>query len=138
MIPGDALVPHGSRRVRTPIYIAGIVIGAGIAAYIYLVAFDSLSEDTLVSLTSVWVFPLVFGIYGFLAEKFLKWIEAGKVDNLRMATLLWARMTGLVGVVLLLPFLFTKSKNPLLVAVVGSLFWALLLFIFFEAIFPML
>ena len=134
----DDLAQHESGGGRTPFYIAGIVVGLGIAAYIYLVAFDSLSETTLVSLTSVWVFPLVFGIYGFLAEKFVKMIDAGRADSLRTATLVWTRVTGFLGLILLLPFLFTKSRSPLLVAIVGSLFWAVLLFIFFQVVFPML
>jgi|GEM_PF-4059113 len=36
------------------------------------------------------------------------------------------------------PFLIIKSKKPILVALGGSIIWAVLLIIFFEAIFPAL
>lgn len=117
---------------------ACIAAGFAIAFVIYFILFDDLDETTLVRLTPAWVFPLAFGIYGFVAEKLKRLLAAGRADSLSGAVRIWASATGFVGLILLFPFLFVKTKSSLVVSLVASLFWAVLLVIFFEAIFPLL
>lgn len=51
----------------------------------------------------------------------------------------WTVATGWFGLLLLLPFLPLKTwRNSLLTAFLASLFWGLLMVIFFTAIFPQL
>ncbi len=90
-------------------------------------------------LTPVWVFPLVFGIYGLVAEKLKRFIDEGRAETLGEAVKIWTIATGIIGLSLLFPFLFVKSRSSVVVSLVASLFWSvLLLVIFFEAIFPLL
>ncbi len=101
-----------------------------------LLDLDDLSETTLVRLTSVWFFPLVFGSYGLVAEKLLQMIDEKKADSLAGAAAVYTRALGLLGWIPLFPFLFLKGKSSVSVAFWGALVWAVLLTIFFEGIFP--
>lgn len=132
----EILAPSIPLRV---LYWMAILFSVGFAVYLYFVAFDDLSEERLIALSGVWIYPLVFGVYGLIAQTLLRLIDEDKADNIWAAAVVWAHMFGLVGVVLLLPFALLKgSRNSLVIAVLGSAFWVALLAIFFAAIFPML
>lgn len=139
--PREYTLPDEPRPIR---YLYGtlILIGFGIAFYLYVIAFNHLSETTLVRLTPTWVFPLVFGIYGLVAEHLLPVIEAGKARDYAQAVREWApsfdNWAPLI-LLLLLPFLILgKWRSSLVVSLAASLFWALLLVVFFEVVFPKL
>ncbi len=125
------------------IYFASIIIGVLIAIYIYLLNFDSFSETVLIRITPLWFFPIVFGYYGFVSQRMAAKLEKSHFEN--VADLLFSVIqgsTGKIGKLISLfvhaPFIIIKSKRPILVALGGSIIWAILLIIFFEVIFPML
>lgn len=121
------------------LYIISIVIGVGIAAYFYLVNFDNMSETELLNSVLFWFFPLVFGLYGFAAEK-LASLEQSNANEKRAVLVgqVLGKSFGLIGVAILLPFFFVKNKSSVVVALAGSLCWLILLAIFILAIFPSL
>lgn len=121
------------------IYTFLIITGTVLAGYIYLIKFDRLKETELVALTPAWLFPLVFGIYGFVAQKLIRLVQTGQAATIGQAVKIWTVAFGWFGLLLLLPFLPLKNwRNSLLTAFVASLFWGLLMVIFFSAIFPKL
>jgi len=132
----------GERTYRW-VYIAAIVIGLLIPAYVYLVAFDSFSETELVGLTPAWMFPLVFGYYGFVAQRMTRQLPASSFEN--VADLLFSiikETQGSIGKALALlvhaPFIVIKSHKPMLVALGGAAIWAFILWVFFNFVFPSL
>ena len=113
------------------------------AGYIYLVAFDSLSETKLVRITPFWFFPIVFGYYGFVAQRMAQKLPESGFD--RVANLLFSIITEtqggvgkLFGLIVHAPFIVIKSKRPILVAFGGAAIWVVVLVIFFNFIFPQL
>ncbi|MEJ2610218.1 MAG: hypothetical protein P8179_09050 [Candidatus Thiodiazotropha sp.] len=126
---------HSSNRF---LYLLAITVGILYALYIYGIAFNDLSEDELVQLSALWVLSIVFGVYGFVAEKLLQLIDEGDDLTIFRATQIWTSTVPIIGVILMLPFLFIKGKNPLVIALLATLFWALLLAGFFAVIFPLL
>jgi hypothetical protein len=132
-----------NERTFRSIYIAAIVIGLAIPAYIYLAAFDSLSETEMVELTPVWMFPLVFGYYGFVAQRMSRQLPASHFET--VADLLFSiikETQGSIGKALALlvhaPFIVIKSRKPMLVALGGAAIWAVILWVFFNLVFPTL
>ena len=139
--PPQAIPPEAKRWLA--FYSASIAVGVAIAGYIYLVAFDSLSETTLVRITPVWFFPIVFGYYGFVAQRMAQKLPESKFD--RVANLLFSIIKEtqggvgkLFGLIIHAPFIVIKSKSPMLVAFGGAAIWAVVLVIFFNFIFPRL
>ena len=120
------------------LYILAIVAGLAGVVYVYGFAFDDLSEEELVQLSAFWLLPLVFGIYGFVAEKLLRLMEQGDDLSIARAAWIWTSALPVIGIVLLLPFLFVKGRNPIVIALLASLFWAALLVGFFVLLFPLL
>ena len=120
------------------LYRFAIIIGITGAAYIYGVAFNELSEEQLVQLTAFWLLPIVFGIYGFVAEKLLRLKEQDDELTIARAALIWTNALPFVGIVLLLPFLIIRGKNAITIAFLATLLWALLLVVFFLVLFPLL
>lgn len=125
------------------IYIASIAVGVLLPAYLYLVAFDSFSETALVHLTPAWMFPLVFGYYGFVAQRLTRKLPTSRFEN--VADLLFSLIKethGTLGKAFALlvyaPFIVVKSRRPVLVALGGAAIWALILLVFFSFIFPSL
>ena len=112
--------------------------GVALAAYIYGVRFDDLSEEQLVQVTALWALPVVFGLYGFVADKLLQLVEEGDDLSIARAALIWTSALPFIGIVLLLPFLFVRGRNALVIAFLATLFWAALLVGFFAVIFPLL
>ncbi len=127
--------PRASYRGLYQAAIAGGVIGA---LYVYGVAFDELSEEQLIQLSALWLLPVVFGIYGFVAERLLQLQDEGDDLSIARAALMSTSALPVIGIVLLLPFLFVKHNNPIGLAFLATLVWAVLLFGFFAVIFPLL
>ncbi len=144
LVPGPVPMPVATAVVREPtlygaVYTFLIITGVVLACYIYLIKFDRLKETELVALTPAWIFPLVFGIYGFVAQKLIRLVQAGRAETIGQAVKVWTIALGWFGLLLLLPFLPLKNwRNSLLTAFVASLFWGVLLVVFFTAIFPRL
>jgi len=138
--PWDVVLKN--RRIRVcAIYPFLIVIGICIFLYIFGIAFDSLSETMLVRLTPLWFFFVVFGVYGYIAERLLAYPEDGKTPSYgqwmgRMFSR--APVSSLFVMLLSFPFAFLRMRNSLLVAFFGALVWGLLLYVFFAGIFPSL
>jgi hypothetical protein len=130
-------------KVSRLIYLASIATGLLIPAYLYLIAFNSFSETALVKLTPAWVFPLVFGYYGFVAQRLTRRLPKTPFENVADLLLSLIKETqGVIGKAFALlihaPFIVVKSKQPLLVALGGAAIWALILFLFFSIVFPTL
>lgn len=125
-------------------YIASLVTGVAIAAYIYLVRFDTFSETTLVQLTPLWVFFIVLGYYGLVAERMLATDKqsGGEMAAEGVFELIKAASPGPVGklfaAIVHLPFVLFKSRRSWVVAAGGAAVWALALWFFFAVIFPTL
>ena len=133
------------RRPLGPIkylYATSLLVGALIAAYIYLVRFDDLSETALVQLTPVWFFFIVLGYYGLVAERML--VQKEKAHGEAVAESLFeiikAAAPGPVGklfsAIVYLPFVLFRSQRSWVVAAGGAAVWAIALWLFFVVIFP--
>ena len=121
------------------LYTACTIVGVGVALYILGIAFDNFSEQELLWWAPAWFLPLMFGIYGFIADKLIRLMQEKRVPTLRHALLLWlGGFFGLASLVLFFPFLFSKGKNSLSVAITGTVVWGLLLAVFIFGIFPAL
>ena len=125
------------------LYVMSIASGLLLAAYIYLMAFDEFSEAMLVRITPLWFFPIVFGYYGFVADRMARQLPESHFD--RVANLLLSIITEtqgglgkLFGLIVHAPFIIIKSKRPMLVALGGAAIWAIMLLVFFTFIFPTL
>lgn len=127
--------PRGSNRL---LYVLAIAVGILGALYVYGVVFDDLSEEELIQLSALWLLPIVFGTYGFIAEKLLQLIDEGDELTIARAALIWNNAVPIIGAILILPFLFIKSRNPFVIALLATVFWILLLAGFFAVIFPLL
>ena len=126
---------HDSLRF---LYLLAIAAGITGAIYIYGFVFDDLSEEELILLSALWVLPTVFGAYGFVAEKLLSLMDEGNDLSIARAALIWTNALPVIGIFLLLPFLFVKGSNSISIAFFATLFWALLLLGFLAVIFPLL
>jgi len=121
------------------VYLTLIALGACLAVYIYGFRFDDLSETQLVNLTPAWVFPLVFGVYGFIARHLIRLVQDGQAETLRDAVYLWTRAFGALGLIPMFPFLMVaKWQHSLATAFLAALVWAILLVLFFAVVFPAL
>lgn len=125
-----------SNTMQKRLYQSAVCVGLALAVYIYGVAFDEMSETALVRITPLWFFPLVFGLYGLLAEKALCMVAEGRATDLSSAVQTWVRALGLIGLVIAAPFAFLRSGRPMRVAASAAALWALLLIVFFEGVFP--
>lgn len=130
--------PREPRSSHHGIYQSSILAGIAVAVYTYGFAFDDLGEEELVRLSALWVLPIVFGIYGFVAERILELVDKGDNQSIAQATLIWTAALPIIGAVLLLPFLFVKGSSSISIALRASLFWAVLMVGFFVLIFPLL
>lgn len=127
--------PRSSNRF---LYLLAIAAGILCALYIYGVVFDDLSEEELIQLSALWLLSIVFGVYGFVAEKLLQLMDEGDDLTISRAALIWTNAVPIIGIILMLPFLFIKGSNPIAIALLATVFWALLLAGFFAVIFPLL
>ena len=125
------------------IYPALILAGVAAVLYIYGYAFDDFSETELVRITPLWFFAITFGTYGYVAEKMLDRVAAGREPNIAAAYVNWRAenfkahpMTAMLLSLLLITFTYVKTTSSLLTAFLGSAAWGVLLWIFFTGIFP--
>jgi serine/threonine protein kinase len=58
-----------TKKIETFFYIGLIVFSIGLAAYIYLINFNSFSETRLIEVTPYWILPLSFGYFGATTSK---------------------------------------------------------------------
>lgn len=125
------------------IYSTALIIGIGIAVYIYVFNFDSFSESELVGLTALWVFPIAFGYYGFMAQWLQDKLKDSEHENVaklmsyeihRLPSFFIRPIFGFLH----LPLLIVNNNKPMVSALVGSVMWVILLVGFFVVIFPSL
>ncbi len=137
---------RGRFRSLRGLYLASFAGGSLLAALLYVVLFDRLSETTLVRLSALWVLPVVFGLGGLYTEKSVALVVAGRAqtfgEGLRLAT---AELSPLlrfgVYVVFFPPLLalrLDRITSPLRASALTALLWSGLLWAFFELVFPSL
>ncbi|MCL6731860.1 hypothetical protein [Streptomyces neyagawaensis] len=122
----------------TTLYVTAVVAGVLGAACVYLVMFNELDESELVTITPLWFFPIVFGLYGFVSQRLLRRISAGHAATLSQAARLSVDVAGFWALPALFPFLVLRWRSSLLVSLTAAAFWAVLLWFFFSAVFPTL
>ncbi|WP_240496678.1 hypothetical protein [Streptomyces torulosus] len=115
-----------------------LIAGVLGAACIYLVMFNELDESELVTITPLWFFPIVFGLYGFVSQRLLRRISAGHAQTLSQAARMSIEVAGYWALPALFPFLVLRWRSSLLVSLAAAVFWAVLLWFFFAAVFPTL
>jgi len=109
-----------------------LAIGASlfIAAYTYFMVFNEITEFELLLHTLLAVFLIIFGLYGLKAESLMKrFIAEGKTDNFCIEASYYAKNKGLLGRLFLFPFMKIKSKNSLVISLLGSVAWMVILLI---------
>lgn len=121
------------------LYTICVIVGVGIALYIFGIAFDNFSEQELLWWAPVWFLSLVFGIYGFITDKLIRLMKEKRVPTLRHALFLWfGGFFGPISLALFFPFLILKGKNSLSISITGTIIWGILLAVFIFGIFPAL
>ncbi len=130
---------------KTTLYPLSLAFGIIIVVFTYVFMFDKLSETELVQFTPIWYFAIVFGSYGYLAEKIMSLVVKNKARDFRSAYRFWVKnitqrniILGLLAIILFFPFPFFNKMKPLPVASLGALIWGLMLVVFFQGIFPAL
>ncbi len=139
--------------MKKTLYTIGILAALGLLVYFYLINFDNMSETELVNSVLYWYVPLVFGLYGITALRIAKGAEAagmtsvkylfsGKDALLLALAILVLVLSGFIGfLVFLLPLVIFKPNNPnfdLFVALTGTFLWLILLYFFFQVLWPAL
>ncbi|MFF8289348.1 hypothetical protein ACF068_09020 [Streptomyces sp. NPDC016309] len=122
----------------TALYVTALIVGLTGAGVVYMVMFDAFSESELVAITPLWFFPVVFGLYGFVSQRLLRRIASGRAGTLGEAARISIDVAGHWAALVLFPFLVLKWRSSLLVSLAAALFWAVLLWLFFTAVFPRL
>ncbi len=122
----------------TALYVTALIAGVLGAACVYLVMFNELDESELVTITPLWSFPIVFGLYGFVSQRLLRRISAGHAGTLSQAARMSIDVAGFWALPALFPFLVLRWRSSLLVSLAAAVFWAVLLWFFFTAVFPTL
>ncbi|WP_328506847.1 hypothetical protein [Streptomyces sp. NBC_00391] len=133
-VPAGAIEP----AALTALYVTALIGGLLGAGLVYLVMFDEFSESELVTITPLWFFPIVFGLYGFASQRLLRRISTGRARTLGEAARISIDVAGHWAALVLFPFLVLKWRNSLLVSLAAALFWAVLLWLFFALLFPSL
>ncbi|MFG3506472.1 hypothetical protein ACGF5F_13280 [Streptomyces sp. NPDC047821] len=133
-LPAGATEP----MALTALYVTALMAGLAGAGLVYMVLFDEFSESELVTITPLWFFPIVFGLYGFVSQRLLRRIASGRAGTLHEAARLSIDVAGHWAALVLFPFLVLKWRSSLLVSLAAALFWAVLLWLFFTAVFPTL
>lgn len=141
-VPYASAVPVPAGAVEPPalttLYVTALIGGLLSAGLVYLVLFDEFSETELVSITPLWFFPIVFGLYGFASQRLLRYISGGRARTLGEAARVSLDVAGHWAALVLFPFLVLKWRSSLLVSLAAALFWAVLLWLFFALLFPSL
>ena len=146
--------------MRTAVFVTALLLGVGLAAFMFLVMFDELSESKLLVLWPVPLLPFAFGFYGLLAglaggtapvppgapaaQAPAQPPKRRAVFGLAMAAVfrvlppVISLGVALLVVVFCLPLLVIKSRNPFTAATVGTAIWVPLIAIFLVLFFPSL
>jgi hypothetical protein len=135
--------PLPMNKAQLTLYVALLVLGLGSAVVIYTVLFDELSGTELVRISPYWLFPSVFGYYGLVALRMEARLQTSHLDNVSDQLLTAIKEIGghlgqAFAFLVHAPFLIVKSRQPWVVAFVGSLLWAMALVVFFNVVFPAL
>ncbi|MFD2684339.1 hypothetical protein ACFS5L_05580 [Streptomyces phyllanthi] len=136
LVPAPAV--SAEPTALTALYVTALVAGVLGAACVYLVMFNELSESELITITPLWFFPIVFGLYGFVSQRLLRRIAAGRAGSLGEAARMSIDVAGFWAVPVLFPFLVLRWRSSLLVSLAAAGFWAVLLWLFFAVLFPTL
>lgn len=134
------------------LYFAGICTGIALLVYYYVFNFDSMSETELVNSVLNWYAPLIFGVYGLIALRIkskmgdselslTKFLISGK-DGMLLMLFILIGCGGLIGFILLLiPLSIFKVQSAnfdFKVALVGTALCIVLLWVFFQVLWPAL
>ncbi|MFJ3497886.1 hypothetical protein ACIPPJ_30445 [Streptomyces sp. NPDC086091] len=133
-LPATAVEP----AVLTAVYVTALLAGVAGAGVVYLAMFDAFSETELVGITPLWFFPIVFGLYGFVAQRLLRRMATGRARTLQEAARMSLDVAGHWAALFLFPFLVLRWRSSLLVSLAAAVFWAGLLWLFFALVFPTL
>ncbi|MFF5185687.1 hypothetical protein ACFY30_18205 [Streptomyces sp. NPDC000345] len=127
------------RAALTALYVTVLIAGVlGAAACVYLVMFNELDESELVTITQLWFFPIVVGLYGFVFRRLSRRISTGHTETLSQAARMSIGVAGFRALPALFPFLVLRWRSSLLVSLAAAVFWAVLLWFSFAAVFPTL
>lgn len=141
-LAGDAYF-HSLKRL----YQASLALGLVAAVLIYFVFFNQLSEDELVLISPTWFLLTIFGTGGLYAEKAVRQILAKQAATFHEALLQSVKglspiLVVAVYMVFLIPILLLgiskRLSSPLLIALLITLIWAVVLYLFLVGIFPSL
>jgi H+/Cl- antiporter ClcA len=92
-----------------------------------------LDSGALVDVTPLWFLPGVFGLYGMTYQRANRLLAEGREESYQK---LFGTF-GIVGVIGLPPFLLRRwGDRSIVVAVAGTLYWGVLLWLFFAVILP--
>ncbi len=112
------------------IYYFAIASALFITAWIYFEVFNEITELQLLLGTLLALFLLIFGLYGLKAESLMKkFIAEGKTENFCVEASYYAKNKGLIGKLFLFPFMKIKSKNSLVISLLGSTAWMVIILI---------
>ncbi|NCC72612.1 MAG: hypothetical protein EOM06_04385 [Sphingobacteriia bacterium] len=117
------------------IYFLVLLIALGIGAYVFFLNHASFTDFQLGVVAVMVIFLLIFGSYGLYAENLFKRLkEKGKTDNLCIEASYRVQQKGLIGKILLFPFMKIKSSNSVVISFFGALAWVIILMIVFQAL----
>lgn len=134
------------------LYLIAIAFGLGLLIYFYGFNFDNMSETELVNSVLYWYVPLIFGVYGLIALRIkskmgdsemspIKFLFSGK-DGFLLVLIVLIGCGGLLGLLLLLiPLAIIKVRSgnfDLKVALLGTALLVVLLWVFFQVLWPAL
>jgi hypothetical protein len=141
--PRCGLVQPAHRRTWQPEHIAlrltyRLALAGGLAGMLYIYCgggFARLDSGALVDVTPLWFLPSVFGLYGMTYQRANRLLAEGREEAYQKLF----RTFGIVGAIGLPPFLLRRWRDrSIVVAVAGTLYWGVLLWLFFAVIFPKL
>jgi hypothetical protein len=139
--PNCGLVQPATGRTWQPEHIAlrviyRLALAGGLTAMLYIYCgggFARLDAGTLEDLTPLWFLPSIFGLYGVVYQRADRLLAEGREEAYKK---LFVRF-GILSVIGLPPFLIRRWANrSIVVAVAATLYWAVLLWLFFAVVFP--
>jgi hypothetical protein len=133
-------VPTGGAEptALTALYVTALIGGLLGAGLIYLVVFDEFDESQLVTVTPLWFVPIVFGLNGLVSQRLLSRVTSARAGTMGEGAPVPTGVVGPWAALLLFPLLVLKWRSSLLVSSTAAVFWAVLLWFFFAAVFPIL
>ncbi len=130
---------------KIAVYPIFITFGIVFSIIIYIFMFDNFSEIQLITLSPIWYFSIICGLYGYKAEDLIKLIVSKKAKTFSEAYKVWLQILdkqsivlGIIARIFFFPFNYFKKINPLNTALVGAFFWGIIFGFFFQAVWPIL